>query len=43
MEKFTNLFNPLIVWKNPFAVDAPLTEKSGGSFAQAETELLQRF
>ena len=25
---------------NPFRVDAPPTEKGGGSFAQAETELL---
>ena len=24
------LFNPLIVWNNPFAVDVPLTEKPGG-------------
>ena len=27
--------------KNPFRVDGPLTEKPGGSFAQAETELPQ--
>ena len=39
MELITNLFNPLIVWNNPFGVDAPLTEKPGGSFARAETKL----
>ena len=26
-------------WSNPFRVNAPLTEKPGGSFVQAETEL----
>ena len=36
-----NLFNPLNVWNNPFGVDAPLTEKPGDSFEQAETELPQ--
>ena len=41
MEQLTNLLNRLIVWNNPFRVDAPLTEKPGGSFAQAETELPQ--
>ena len=37
----TNLFNPSIVWNNPFIVDAPLKEKPGGSFAQAKAELPQ--
>ena len=41
MEYLSNLFNPLIVWNNPFGGDAPLTEKPGGSFAQAKTELPQ--
>ena len=41
LESQTNLFNRLIVWSNPFRADAPLTEKTGGSFAQAETELPQ--
>ena len=42
MEQLTNLFNPLIVWNNPFGVDVPLTEKPGGWFAQAETENFPR-
>ena len=33
-----NVFNPLVVWNNPFGVDVPLTEKPGGLFAQAGTE-----
>ena len=41
MELPTKLFNRLFVWNNPFRVDAPRTEKPGGSFAPAETELPQ--
>ena len=41
MKSHTNLFNRLIIWYNPFRVNAPLTEKPGCSFAQAETELPQ--
>ena len=26
MKKPINLFNPLIVWNNPFDIDAPLTK-----------------
>ena len=41
MEYLTNLFNPLIVWNNPYGVNAPLTEKPAASSAQGETELAQ--
>ena len=33
-----HIFNPLVVWNNPFGVDVPLTEKPGGLFPQAGTE-----
>ena len=32
---------PLIVWHNPFGIDALLSEKPDGSFAKAETEMPQ--
>ena len=32
------LFNPLTIWNNPLGVNALLTEKPSGSFAQAEAE-----
>ena len=37
-----SIFNPLIVWNNPFGVDVPLTEKPGGLFAQAGIENFPR-
>ena len=36
------VFNPLIVWNNPFEVDDPFTEKPVGWFAQAKTENCNR-
>ena len=34
--------NPLIVWNDSFGIDVQLTEKPGGSFAQAEIQNCSR-